>query len=81
MDLQPQGQVFSLQQLFKKYLFMYLAVLGLRHSMWDHQLQHDKGSNLSPLHWEQHGVLAMGPPGKSPGYIFKQFCFLHGCNP
>ena len=56
MDLQPQGQVFSLQQLFKKYLFMYLAVLGLSRSMWDHQLQHDRGSNLSPVHWEQHGL-------------------------
>ena len=25
----------------------------------------DQGSNLVPLHW-QHGVLASGPPGKSP---------------
>ena len=25
----------------------------------------DQGSNLAPLHWE-HGVLASGPPGKSP---------------
>ena len=32
MDLQPQGQVFSLQQPFKRYLFMYLAALGLSRS-------------------------------------------------
>ena len=25
----------------------------------------DQGSNLGPLHWEL-GVLAIGPPGKSP---------------
>ena len=26
---------------------------------------HDQRWNLGPLHWE-HGVLATGPPGKSP---------------
>ena len=25
----------------------------------------DQGLNLGPLHWE-HGILASGPPGKSP---------------
>ena len=28
----------------------------------------DQGSNLGPLHWER-GVLASGPPGKSPGSL------------
>ena len=32
----------------------------------------DQGSNLGPLHWE-HGVLAIGPPGKS---IKKTFLIL-----
>ena len=43
-------------------LFIWLCwVLVVTHGI---QLP-DQGLNLSPLHWE-HGVLATGPPGKSP---------------
>ena len=35
----------------------------------------DQGSNLGPLHWEL-GVLAPGPPGKSPPCIFYFRVFL-----
>ena len=38
-------------------IFIYLAVPGLTCSMWDQTQVH--------LHWE-HGILATGPPGKSP---------------
>ena len=38
-------------------VFIYLAVPGLTCGMWDHTQVH--------LHWE-HGILATGPPGKSP---------------
>ena len=46
-------------------------IFDLRGGAQDLQLQHvgssfpDQRSNLGPLHWE-HGVLATGPPGKSP---------------
>ena len=65
---------------FKKYLFIYLAVLGLNCClqglqglqlccwMWD--WLPDQGWNPVPLHWER-GVLATGPPGKP----YKTFSF------
>ena len=53
-----------------KYLFIYLAALGLSCGMQEslvvaHGIQFpDQGSNLGPLHWALK-VLATGPPGKS----------------
>ena len=56
----------------KKYLLIYLALLGLSCSMWD--LVPRPVVELGPLHWEW-GVLATGPPGKSLNtsflYIYK----------
>ena len=54
--------------LFKKMLFISLAVPGLSCGVWD--LVSWPGSNLGSLRWE-HGVLGAGPPGKSPGWILE----------
>ena len=55
----------------KKYLCIYLAVPGLRCSMWDLVPWPEIESELLP--WEC-GVLVTGLPGKSPKYLF--FFFL-----
>ena len=47
---------------FLKYLFVYLAALGLSCGLWD--LVPEQGWNPGPLHWE-HRVLTTAPPGKS----------------
>ena len=47
---------------FLKYLFVYLAALGLSCGLWD--LVPEQEWNPGPLHWE-HRVLTMVPPGKS----------------
>ena len=53
----------------KSKIFIYLGVLGLSCRMWG--LVPWRGIEPGPLHWEQ-GVLATGPPGKSPKFlIFK----------
>ena len=55
-----------------------MARPGLRCSMRTSQLRHacgiqfpDQGSNPGPLHWE-HGVLPIGPPGRSLKLILDQ---------
>jgi hypothetical protein len=53
----------------KKFTFIYLTVLGLRAACGIKFP--DQGSRLGPLHWEQHGDLTTGPPGKFLGYILK----------
>ena len=53
----------------KSKIFIYLGVLCLSCGMWG--LVPQPGIEPGPLHWEQ-GVLAIGPPGKSPKFlIFK----------
>ena len=60
------GHDCSLSLFLKKILFIYLAVAGLSCSMWDPAPW--PGIEPRPLHWE-HGVLAIGPPGKSLNWI------------
>ena len=56
--------------MFILFITIYLASLDLSCGTWDIWF-HDKGLNLCPLHWE-HGVLAVGPPGKSLDSDFVQ---------
>ena len=58
------------------FLFLiYLAVLTLSCGMAHGVYFPDQGSNLGPLRWEL-GVLAPGPPEKSPPCIFYFRVFL-----
>ena len=69
----------------------YLAELGLSCGMWDRLscgmqgLVPDQGMNLGTLHWE-HGVLATGPPVKTPNYssslhhIYLVIALSRSCN-
>ena len=60
---------------------MYLAAPGLSCSMWNLLVVAcgiyvpDQSSNLGSLHWEC-GVLATGPPGKSPSQTSSWLLFL-----
>ena len=55
-------------------VFIYLAMLCLSRDTWESLVGAcgiqfpDQGANPGPLHWE-HGVLATGPPGKSPLFL------------
>ena len=57
---------YSMQHIFFKYLFTYLAVPGLSCSMWNPATQ---GRNPRPLHWNR-GVLANGQTGESLFFFF-----------
>ena len=58
-------------------IFIYLAVPGLAaHKMFNlccnmWAQSPDQGLNLGPLHWDC-GVLATGPPGKSPSVVLEK---------
>ena len=70
---------------------IYLAVLSLSYGMWGllscgmQSLVPDQGMNLGTLHWE-HGVLATGPPVKTPNYslslhhIYLVIALSRSCN-
>ena len=64
-------------------IFIYLDALGLSWGTRDLLVLAcgiyflDQESNPGPLHWE-HGVLTIGPPGKSSSFLLIAFCYPIG---
>ena len=78
------SSVFLKNYLFLIFLiFIYLDALGLSWGTRDLLVLAcgiyflDQESNPGPLHWE-HGILTIGPPGKSSSFLLIAFCYPIG---